>query len=1081
MFTEHDLRHLAARASSIDDRLAGGFLVVETPDVSKKIARRIGDWCEVATGGDMVLFERRLARDGIDLDEIAPLLGDVEYSPDTKTPAWVQTFARAFAAMMEASPQDPPPGAVDPEHPIPFEHLFIPVATIAYGLLDIDQSLLSDQARGDLQHALIHRLGEFCAPALFDGFVLARMYRNSNGLSVDFPGAASADSCDQYNRYLGDLRDGELRAFFTDRPVLARLVGTIVAQWIDTVTQFMGRLKNDWEELCNAYNDGDELGPVVGVKWGLSDAHNGGKTVCRLTFECGVTVGYKPKDLHIDVAWVRLLAWLGTYGAPPSARAPRTVAKQGYGWVEWLEPSPCRDAADAHGYFRRSGAMLCLFHLLQGTDFHFENVLAIADTPAPIDLETLLHPRVVQFADRAAAGSADAVASERLLESVLSTGFLPRWMALPGGRVAGFGGLYLMRESDQSGLAFRHVNSDAMAFDKRESAQPRPASHIPTLDGRVLSAADYPDDVIGGFADMYRSLLGLRHELLAPEGPFQEFDGRTVRAVLRPTMIYAAMLRRSVRRQSLLDGVEWSLSFDFLSRLSDLDDNDDLLTRVQSAERHSLQQLDVPYFCAQTDGTDLMSGDGSQIKGGLSETSFDALRQYVDTMTEARLATETEFIRLALKTGEDDISQRQSQPWKTTESESKAGRVTLSADVAVKWACDIAEILDRNALRSGDGSAWIGSVPLPGEERSQLELIGHHLYSGSTGVALFLSALHRVTGDAVHSVNTLSALRPFRDLLDGHEERARLARIMGIGGATGLGAAVYAFVRTAHLLGDTSLLDDVGRCADLVTLDAIAEDRNLDVISGSAGTLLALLALYDAKPDAGTLEKADACARHIVAEQVQAESAGAAWKTLDGKLLTGFSHGAAGIAYALLRLHAVVGDEALRSAAQDAIRYEQSLYSPDEKNWPDLRFTDQKERRPEYVCQWCHGAAGIGLARLGGLDALSGAAVQDDIDIALEATLNMPRTGVDHLCCGNFGRLEILFTAGQRLGRSDLMATARDRAEQIVRHAKAAGSFNWIVGEDQHNPGFFSGLSGAGYSLLRFTHPDLLPSVLLWE
>ncbi len=31
------------------------------------------------------------------------------------------------------------------------------------------------------------------------------------------------------------------------------------------------------------------------------------------------------------------------------------------------------------------------------------------------------------------------------------------------------------------------------------------------------------------------------------------------------------------------------------------------------------------------------------------------------------------------------------------------------------------------------------------------------------------------------------------------------------------------------------------------------------------------------------------------------------------------------------------------------------------------------------------------------------------------------------------------------------------------------------------NPGFFNGVSGVGYQLLRMTHPDLLPSILLWD
>ena len=56
--------------------------------------------------------------------------------------------------------------------------------------------------------------------------------------------------------------------------------------------------------------------------------------------------------------------------------------------------------------------------------------------------------------------------------------------------------------------------------------------------------------------------------------------------------------------------------------------------------------------------------------------------------------------------------------------------------------------------------------------------------------------------------------------------------------------------------------------------------------------------------------------------------------------LTGYSHGAAGIALALLELAARTGAEGFRSAARGAIDYERSLFSSEAGNWPDLRVFD---------------------------------------------------------------------------------------------------------------------------------------------
>jgi type 2 lantibiotic biosynthesis protein LanM len=372
-------------------------------------------------------------------------------------------------------------------------------------------------------------------------------------------------------------------------------------------------------------------------------------------------------------------------------------------------------------------------------------------------------------------------------------------------------------------------------------------------------------------------------------------------------------------------------------------------------------------------------------------------------------------------------------------------------------------------------------LPLLVHDRCQLSEIGDSLYSGSSGVALFLAALHRVTGSSSARDLALCACQLLRERLNNPESRARLTKLSGVGGGAGLGAIVYSLVKTAEFLDDQGLITDARRYAELITSEAIARNRYVDVLQGSAGALLALLALHRVDPDRWILERALDCGYYILEKQVECEPAGRAWHSSSGKPLTGFSHGAAGIAYALLRLYAVVGDASLRTGAEAAIAYETAVYSPNKRNWPDFRDVEKQGNMPGYPCQWCHGASGIGLARLGGREILTDDQIERDIDVAIRVTREMPRVALDHLCCGNFGRLEFLFTAGRRLNQSDLMALARARAHETVAHARKAGGFNWRVGNDRYNPGFFTGLSGVGYTLLRFAHPDVLPSVMLWH
>jgi lantibiotic modifying enzyme len=181
----------------------------------------------------------------------------------------------------------------------------------------------------------------------------------------------------------------------------------------------------------------------------------------------------------------------------------------------------------------------------------------------------------------------------------------------------------------------------------------------------------------------------------------------------------------------------------------------------------------------------------------------------------------------------------------------------------------------------------------------------------------------------------------------------------------------------------------------------------------------------------------------------------------------------------LLRLYAVTGDGALLAAAQEGIAYEDSLFVPEASNWLDLRAEEQ----PAFMTTWCHGAPGIGLARIAGLPMLTTPHVRQDIDAAIQTTQAFGVQGVDYLCCGSLGRADILLAASSRLSRPDLSELANTWAWQIVTRAEETGEFalHPLLPKSVYCPGFFRGTAGIGYELLRIAHPDALPSVLLWE
>ena len=399
-------------------------------------------------------------------------------------------------------------------------------------------------------------------------------------------------------------------------------------------------------------------------------------------------------------------------------------------------------------------------------------------------------------------------------------------------------------------------------------------------------------------------------------------------------------------------------------------------------------------------------------------------------------------------------------------------------------AAELASRIAESQIRDGHGRvSWLGPGNPPPGTPVRLSPVGPHLYGGYTGIALFLAAFVRASGDQEYRSLILEILEPLRRKLASlAADPVQAASLrLGVGGLIGLGAFVYAFHRIGGWLGEVGLLRDAQNFISLFTEDRIAADASLDVVGGSAGGLLSLLAVTSREESelSNTQRAAALCARHLLATRLSRDGRPAGWQTIPlCPPLSGFSHGAAGICLALLRFYERTKDQALLSCASDGLAFEQSLYVPAERNWRDLRSPDSG-----FSVSWCHGAPGIALGRIGALQVMDTEPIREQIHGALATTRAAVLAELDHACCGNMGRVEVLLYAAQKLKRPDLLAAAYDLTAQVLRRARSKGRFGWVsdLGMDVFDPSFFTGASGVGYTFLRLAKPDVLPCVLLIE
>jgi type 2 lantibiotic biosynthesis protein LanM len=1054
------------RAATIDELLSDDFepLAGQKEDADLA-ARRLAAWCRSSASGDWSLFSQRLERDGLSLGHILAKFATVCRKASAPPPPWIGDAIWIEAALQTATGSLPP--SATPGEACPFEHLFGPLVEKADALLGASDCL-TESARSCLRQALLQELSALCAPAVYQRFAAMRDAERTSACST-------APRCDGatplYDRFVAEMKADGFRRLFTEKPVLLRLIASVTRQWIDTSREFVIRLDADLPAIRKLLLRPGSRGAVVAIESELSDPHNGGRSVKIVNFEEGDRVVYKPKDLRVDEACYALIARLNGAGAPVALKVAQVIARDGYGWSQFVDHAGCESAEDVALFFRRAGGWLAIFHLFAATDLHQRNLIACGNHPVPIDLETILQPAAAKSKPEEIERQAIDAATELVANSVSTVGLLPAYGRSHDNGVFEIGGMVSDRNA-RTKIVWNHVNSDDMRPAKGEEPG-KASSNLPHLDGRYAKFGDYLDDFIAGF-DAYANFLLHRTRDSRQGGLFDGFAGARVRKVIRPTRFYYLLLQRLKNHRTMDDGVVWSAQADFLTRLADYD-KDDPVWPLQRAERAALLGLNVPYFTLTSDGSDISDATGIRAPSGAA-SGMDRAQARVRNFNEREIAAQIEIIRVNTR------SVSRSVDWATAKIEPgklvcREAAVAPGKEIFLAEADAIASELSGYAIRRGPGAAWIGLEWLGDSEASQLAPLGADLYNGVCGIAAFLAAHAAVAGSACSEELARAAVSHLRKNLKSRNA-ARTARGLGIGGGTGLGSIVYALSVVANCLNDAALAADAHVAAELFTADLIAADEQLDVMGGSAGGILGLLRLYRDSSCVDVLKRAISCGEHLLAQRRIGPEGSRCW-TAQGysQPLNGMSHGAAGFAYALASLAAVTGREEFAAAAAECLAFENSSYDTNHGNWPDRR--DAGSSSP---CRWCHGAIGIGLARIamarrGGLDAKP---MEIDVRNALAGEERSWPGEVDTLCCGTLGSIEFLCEAGDALGRREMQDLASRRLMAVVENARATGDYRWNVGNRRFNVSLFRGLAGAGYTLLRRADRSL-PNVLLWD
>ena len=1040
-----------SRALTLAERIAtmrsGRLRGPATAKADKRIAR----WRAQTPFGDDRWWSERLAVDGLDERELRELLSSPQVSGEA--PRWWRDLQDAYASSSR----------IELDRDLGELAGFFSVAEplLAWKLASV-RSRIAEMASGPLpfEPENIDKLLLLALPERMAGALSRTLALELNVARLE--GRLSGQTAEE--RFRSFLDSLDMAALFEEYPVLGRQAFHRADAWLDAAVEFLEHLRADWPRLVETFAGGADPGLLTDLQGGLGDRHRG-REVLIATFASGLRIVYKPRSMSVDAHFQELLHWLNEQGQEPALRTVAVVDSGQHGWMEFVPHAPCASRDEVRRFYRRQGSYLALLYAIQASDFHHENLIAAGEHPVLIDLESLFQARVGDMDIQ----HSDLLAAHAMGRSVLQVGFLPQRVWGDGERE----GIDLSGLGARPGQVIPHplpywesAGTDSMRLGRRPEEM-SVGHHRPRVNGEEIDLLDYEEDLVAGFRHTYRLLAERRDGFLAV---LDRFAGDEVRSVVRPTQTYALLLMESFHPDFLRDALDRDRHFD---RLWVPIESRPYLSRVIPFEKADLWRGDIPIFTFRPDSRDLFASDGTRIPGFFDQAGLDTVRERVGQLGEEDLERQLWFLRASLLVSTIDLHHA---TWPSYEVQPP--KRPASRDRMLAQAEKIGDHLARVAIHGAGEVTWIGIFTEMGRYPSLVPL-KLDLYSGNPGLALFLAHLGAATGEERFTEIARQAVQGVRRLV-----RKDPSLVTCLGALGGWGGLLYTWTRLAALWEEPELLREAEAMVDLFE-DQIGSDPYYDLLAGSAGCIAGLLALHAVSPSDRLLDAALACGERLLAGALPQEDGALGWPQQGGRPWGGMAHGAAGCALALLRLAAVTGESRFQDAALAGMAYERALFNPEVGNWRDVRDLEEvhvavKVGEETYMTAWCHGSAGIGLARLAGLPHHDDAQVRAEIEAALADTLRKGFGQNHSLCHGDLGNLDLLLEAARRLDPLRWQPEVDRLSASMLDCMEERG---WLSGValGVQTPGLMTGLAGIGLGLLRLADPDGVPDLLTFE
>lgn len=844
-----------------------------------------------------------------------------------------------------------------------------------------------------------------------------------------------ADSKEQYQDFCKQCGSEEFFYHIADTyPVLIRCIRERIECQIQYYVQVMQWFREDSDKIGGLFFDGGTQGRITGIESGLSDLHNGGTEVLKICLENGKKLLLKPRSMENEQFFTRLLGWISERTG--SSQYHYTIlSRYDHSWCEIVEYQSCESEQDIHQYYRRLGEQLFLAYLLGTSDIHTENLIACGPYPVIVDLEALARPgKEIQ------AESAEDAIYSWIRELVIGTGILPFYVWNKEGE--GIDGSAIHSKKGQK-LPFQipavaEEETSNMYITYREGFTSA-GRNLAWMKGKEETIAAYVDDLLSGFSEAYQAV---EKEKVFFQRALVEGKGLQSRVVLMHTQRYAMLLNSSYHPSLLMDGAEREI---FLYSIGQ--GRWDREERIVREEILALLRGDIPCFSSGMDEKSLYAGEEKCEEAFFQRTAYSRILERLGQLDQTDRNKQCDLIRTSMELIPENKEHFMNQIYEVR-ADNGFGQ-TMDKESLNRIIAALTDRLCTYAIWNQKKSevSWpVLHFASSGNYAWQIRPMGIYFYDGLSGMLLLTTVMQeKQKSERIERIQKALQRQLFRYTDEGMEDLKNL-QSQNTGAYTGESSVVYTYLKLYQLTKEAIYLQYARKHAEIVS-KIVSKDTCADLLGGKAGAAWVFLQMFEQTGEERYVKEAEKSVYSMLPQAVKMEC-GIGWKPEIGENpISGMAHGNAGILMPVLALWELTKKQEYEILAEKIREYEESLYDEKRGNWIDRR--KDKEEGEDTVA-WCHGAAGILLARLWGYQRVTDRAwkerLKNDIERAYRKTETYWKRDSWSLCHGTGGNLWIMDIADRVLGKEQKNRMDIDEFQ--------------LLPQERLNPGIMGGYGG---------------------